>query len=292
VYRRIGILEGPKIAGRPVAGGRCRGKLSNRSGEGLGGRLVLCPDEPQKNGIMKLLPLPLVCSALWLAVPISAQAGAKATDQTSLQIIQTHEFGFPRQLDNGPVMNGDATVAINVDWEGRLTDCLVTGYSRKEFADAAVAALKASRFDPPRVNGVPLSTVKEVHFIYSRTGVVVSITAFDYLAYTVDEMAQGRYAYRLRTPSELDRLPKAVRVVSPANPTLTAGEQQRTVAVDFYIDEEGRVRMPSVSRADIGTECAASALDAVKQWRFEPPLYQGRPTLVSVRQEFNFVVRL
>jgi TonB family protein len=241
---------------------------------------------------MKILHLPLVCSALWLAVPISAQTGAKATDQKSLQIIQAGVLSFPLQLNNGPVMNGEATVAIHVDRDGRLTDCLVTGYTRKEFADTAVAALKASRFDPPRVNGVPWSSVQEVHFDFSRTGVVVSVSGSDLIMNMVDEIAKGRYVYRLRSPRELDRVPTPVHVVSPVNPTLTLGEQKRAVTVDFYVDEEGRVRMPSVSRADIGTACAACALDAVKQWRFEPPLYQGRPTLISVRQEFNFVAKL
>ena len=108
---------------------------------------------------MKLPSLPLVCSALWLAVPISAQTGSKATDQMSLQITQTDMLSFPLQLNNGPVMNGDATVAIHVDPDGRLTDYLVTGYSRREFADAAVASLKAARFDPPHVNGIPCLAV-------------------------------------------------------------------------------------------------------------------------------------
>jgi TonB family protein len=252
----------------------------------LGGWLVLCPTNLHN---MKHPCLPLVCSALWLVVPISAQAGAKATDQMPLQIIQTDEPRFPLQLNNSLVMNGDATVAINVDQDGRLMDCLVTGYSRKEFADTAVAALKGWRFDPSRVNGVPWSSVQEVHFDFSRTGVVVSLSGFDVLMNQVDEIAKGRYVYRSRTLRELDRIPTPVHVVSPVSPGLSRGEKKRTVAVEFYIDEEGRVRMPSVSRADVGTPHAACALDAVRQWRFEPPLYQGRPTLVLVRQEFNFV---
>lgn len=238
---------------------------------------------------MKLSCLPLVCSALWLAVPISAQTGAIATGQTSLQIIQTEVPGFPLLLSDSLVMNGDATVAINVDQDGRLADCLVTGYSRKEFADTAVAALKAWRFDPARVNGVTWGSIQEVHFDFSRSGVVVSHSGLDLNINQVDEMAKGRYVYRTRTLRELDRIPTPVHVVSPVSPALSRGEKKRTVAVDFYIDEEGRVRMPSVARADVGTACAASALDAVKQWRFEPPLYRGQPTLAFVRQEFNFV---
>jgi TonB family protein len=180
-------------------------------------------------------------------------------------------------------------VAINVDQDGRLMDCLVTGYSRKEFADTAVAALKAWRFDPSRVNGVPWASVQEVHFDFSRTGVVVSLSGFDLLTNQFDEIAKGRFVYRTRTLRELDRIPTPVHVVSPVSPGLSPGEKKRTVVVEFYIDEEGRVRLPSVSRADAGTSYAACALDAVKQWRFESPLYRGRPTLALVRQEFNFV---
>ncbi len=240
---------------------------------------------------MKPPRLLLVFFALWLAIPISAQTGAIATDHSSLQIIQTEVPSFPLALNDSSVMNGDATVAIRVDKDGQLTDCLVTGYSRKEFADTAVAALKAWRFDPSRVNGVPWPSVQEVHFNFSRTGVVVSVTEFEFLMNRVDEIARDRYAYRARTLRELDRIPTPVHVVSPVSPALINGEKKRTVVVDFYIDEEGKVRMPSVSRADVGSACAASAVDAVKQWRFEPPLYQGRPTLVFVRQEFNFVVK-
>jgi TonB family protein len=239
--------------------------------------------------IMKLPLLPLVCSALWLAVPISAQTDATATDQASLQIIETEVPRFPLLLNDTEVMNGDATVVVRVDRDGRLTDCLVTGYSRKEFSDTAVAELKAWSFVPPRVNGVPWSSVQEVHFNFSRTGVVVSVSAFDFLKSHIEEIANSTYVYRSRTLRELDSIPTPVHVVSPVSPPLVSGERKRTVAVDFYIDEEGRVRMPSVARVDAGTAWAASALDAVRQWRFEPPLYRGQPTLVSVRQEFDFV---
>jgi len=241
---------------------------------------------------MKLSCLPVVCSALWLAAPINGQTAALATDQMSLQIIQTEVPSFPLQLNNSLVMKGDATVAIHVDRDGQLTDCLVTGYSRKEFANTAVATLKAWRYEPPRVNGVSWASVQEVQFDFSRTGVVVSISGLDAFMSEVDQITQGKYTYRFRSPRELDRILTPVHVVSPVSPTLISGEKKRTVAVDFYIDEEGLVRLPSVSRADVGTVCAACALDAVKQWRFEPPLYRGRPALVYVRQEFKFISAL
>jgi TonB family protein len=128
-----------------------------------------------------------------------------------------------------------------------------------------------------------------VHFAFSRTGVVISVSAFDYEMNRVDAIAKDSYVYRSRTLRELDRIPTPVHVVSPLSPSPVSGEKKHTVAVDFYIDEKGEVRMPSVPRADVDTPWAACALDAVRQWRFEPPLYRGQPALVFVRQQFNFV---
>jgi TonB family protein len=188
-------------------------------------------------------------------------------------------------------MNGDATVVIRVDRDGRLTDSLVTEYSRKEFAETAVEELKGYHYVPSRVNGEPWSSVQEVHFDFTRTGVVVSVSTFDAVMARVDELSKGRFAYHSRTLRELDRIPTPVQVVTPLSPALVGSEKRRTVAVDFYIDEEGRVRMPSVPRADVGTACAACALEAVRQWCFEPPMYKGRPALVLVRQQFHFVTK-
>jgi len=62
------------------------------------------------------------------------------------------------------------------------------------------------------------------------------------------------------------------------------------VSVEFYIDETGRVRMPSV---DLETneayeDLSATAIAAVGQWQFEPPTVKGRPVLVVAHQDFTF----
>jgi len=74
----------------------------------------------------------------------------------------------------------------------------------------------------------------------------------------------------------------------PRSSRADPGEKKRTVTVESIVDEEGGVRMPSVSRANVGSPYAASALDAVKQWRFRPPLHQAA-TLVLCGRKFNFV---
>lgn len=236
---------------------------------------------------MKNSTLPLLCSALLLAVPASAQDDRKP-EHFSLAIIQTEEARFPLALQNSPVLNGDAKVAIDVDENGRLADCLVTGYSRKEFADAAVESLRQWRYVPPKVNGQPWASVREVHFDFSRTGVVVNFTGTDAMSNRFDELTQNSRIYRTYALRDLDRIPTPIQVVSPVAPE---GELKgtHTVAVEFYIDEQGQVRLPSVARADAGSVYAASALSAVRQWRFDPPTIKGRPVLVLVTQQFKFV---
>lgn len=256
-------------------------------GEGLGARLVLYRAKPIT---MKHPLLPFVCTALLLAVPAGAQVDRKEADRLSLKIIQTEDPVFPLGLQNSPVMNGEAKVAIDVDEKGQLTDWLVTAYSRKEFADSAVAALRQWRFEPPSINGQPWASVRELHFDYSRSGVVVNLIGTEAMSNRIESLLQGGYAHRSYTLRDLDRIPTPIQVVSPLPPAPGAGNRAKhTVAVEFYIDQEGRVRLPAVARTEAGSVYAASALAAVRQWRFDSPTVKGRPVLVLVTQEFNFV---
>ena len=238
---------------------------------------------------MKHYSLPLVCLALALTTSASAQFRPNPPERVSLNIIQTDGEVFPFSLLNSTVLSGEADVAIDVDQKGRLTDYLVTGYSRKEFADSAVQALRRWRYDPPLFKGEPWASVQEIHFDYSRTGVVVSFSGFDAMNARMDELLKGTYTYHIFTLRELDRIPTPIQVVSPASPAAGPKEGKHTVNVEFYIDEEGRVRLPSVKRNEVGDAYAASALEAVRQWRFEPPLRKGRPVVVIAQQQFHFV---
>ena len=60
--------------------------------------------------------------------------------------------------------------------------------------------------------------------------------------------------------------------------------------MEFYIDPQGRVRIPSVSRETIEANpgLAAAAVTAVSQWQFAPPVSNGKPVLVVASQDFSF----
>jgi TonB family protein len=239
---------------------------------------------------MKTLILPLACSALLLAVSASAQDVRNPSDRMTLAIVQTEDPIFPRSLQLTGVLSGNAKIAIDVDENGKLTDCLITGYSRKEFADSALEAIRQWRYLPPSVNGQPWASVRELSFDYTRTGVVVSFVGVEALSNRLDELLQGRYIYRTYALRELDRIPTPIQVVNPVPPAPGPDvKAQHSVTVEFFIDEQGQVRLPAVSREDAGSAYAASALVAVRQWRFDPPTVKGRPVLVLATQQFKFV---
>jgi TonB family protein len=71
-------------------------------------------------------------------------------------------------------------------------------------------------------------------------------------------------------------------------PATKPGNEAHDVTVEFYIDEQGRVRMAAVPREAADDIYSAAAVAAVEQWRFEPPLRKGKPVLVLVEQLFRF----
>lgn len=205
---------------------------------------------------------------------------------------QTEEAVFPESLVGLGIKSGAASIAIAVDDKGQLTDYLVTGYTHPEFARSAVAALKKWKFQPAQIHGYARNSESELTFKFQVEGVVVvSISALNGSEIIEYKLAPLSRAYTACTLAELDRIPTPSKIVNPIYPKQVARSSRGgRVSVKFYIDEEGNVRMPSVSREQIeeNEELAAIAVGAVSQWKFDPPLQKGRPVLVRAEQVFNF----
>jgi len=94
---------------------------------------------------------------------------------------------------------------------------------------------------------------------------------------------------RVYRPEDLDSIPEPIEVVKPKYPLEFKEEGVRgEVSVLFYIDEEGRVRMPHITEYT-HEEFAQLALVAVRQWKFKPPIRRGKPVSILVRQPFSFL---
>jgi TonB family protein len=207
-------------------------------------------------------------------------------ENAGLAIEQVGVLLYPSSMLYQAIYSGEARVVISVDEKGMLTDYLVTGYTEEEFAKAAVMAIKRWKYQPALVRGEPRLSRAEVIFEFRDRGVIVSSLPGAMVQRVLSSAYGQRYAYAPCQLRELDQIPTPIHVVSPA---IEASKTAHEVTVGFFIDEEGKVRMPAVNRSSADDYYAAAAVAAVEQWRFNPPLRKGRPVLVYAEQVFNYL---
>ncbi len=239
---------------------------------------------------MKMTFIAALCGLL-LSGSVLAQIGRvhAPAEWQSLKIDQTVEPTFPQGLLQAGLTQGMVHLAINTDQTGKLVEWLVVGYTQKEFADAAVAAIKQWKFTPAELRGEPVGTTVELTFQFEAKGVVVSASSLSEVMESQTLRRMGaHYIYQPCSLRELDRIPTPMVTVAPAYPgELAERGVKGRVTVDFFIDETGAVRVPSVSIED-DSVLTSLAVSALRQWRFEPPTRNGRPVLVKASQVFSF----
>jgi TonB family protein len=244
----------------------------------------------QNGGLMKS-PLPFLpgfmgplISLAWLsAAPVAAEV---ADNFVPCQIQQRVKVQFPVRAFHEGITHGTVWLLLEVHREGRLGDVLAFAHSGEEFAREALDAVEKWTFAPARLDGEPIRSINTINVQFEVNGV----TAYTKLIGQPERhVASGKpYAYRPFMLNELDGVPKAVARSSPIYPTEWIKEGRTgAVTIDYFIDEEGNTRFPRVV-GDADELLAATTVEAVKLWQFEPPLRHGRPVLAQVRQTFHF----
>jgi TonB family protein len=240
---------------------------------------------------MKPFSRPLLGAALLAALLSPAsRAGAAPADEDSGVVI--HQTGrvlvFPPKALSEGVPSGEVQVVLSVDAKGGLTDCLVVGYTLPEFAEAATAALKTWTYEPAHVHGRARASRLDLLITFkSEINVLVVSASLHFFERVSNEW--GSYSYKTCKLADLDRIPTPVHVIQPVLSKTDADRAGvHVVTVEFFIDEEGRVRVPTVAREFADDAYAAAMVAAVEQWRFEPPQRRGHPVLVLAQQDFNF----
>lgn len=229
----------------------------------------------------------LVTILVVIATCALAQPAARPQELQSAKIIQTVDPVFPDSLVALYRHGGQVTILISINADGQLGEWLPLRYTDPLFADAAIAALKQWKFEAARLRGEPVPVSIELKFFFEVKGVVVSVSPSDTFTAHFNDLTGGR-GYAPCTLRELDRIPVPLRTVSPIYPVELAERGiAGDVAVNFYIDEHGAVRMPYVTGNPFQA-LANLAVDAVRQWQFEPPTRRGHPVLVQVQQVFKF----
>jgi TonB family protein len=231
-------------------------------------------------------PLAFLAATVLIAALLPARATAAPGDVPAKVVFKVAPDYPAREFTNG-IRTGDVRMLLRIDPVGRLDDALVTAYSLPGFADEAQLAVKKWKFQPSRVDGDPAYATLEVQFQFNvNERLATAHIGPQEEAYF--EAGKDQFQYEAVPLSELDHVPSPAHRVAPTYPQDWAARGLTgSVLVEFYIDETGRVRMPTVVSAD-HPELGWIALPAIGKWRFDPPTRKGKPVLVKAQQDFQF----
>ncbi|HKY31248.1 MAG TPA: energy transducer TonB [Candidatus Polarisedimenticolia bacterium] len=99
---------------------------------------------------------------------------------------------------------------------------------------------------------------------------------------------EGPAADAILSLDELDQRPRALFQAAPHYPfELRRRKIEGSVQVLFVVDDQGRVTDPTIEKAT-HPEFERAALDAVRQWRFEPAVRAGRKVPCKMRVPLRF----
>ena len=227
------------------------------------------------------------CAAAVLAAPLVLPGAPNEETISQLKLTKFVEPAFPASLRLDGIPEGTVTLAVSHDAAGVPGDILVLDATNPQLADSALDAAHQWRFEPAVPGTTPGAAVVRVGF--KLTGIV-----FVY-AFGLDQAGVGtRGEQRMLEPVKVPRLqslaqaPKALNQPMPVYPaTLASKAIEGTVKVRFYVDADGRVRLPQVIEAT-SPEFAEAAVAAVSQWRYEPPREGSRAVVATDHWSFKF----
>lgn len=224
-----------------------------------------------------------------LSGPILAETTLDPVDDFQpLKVTRQVPALYPPPLSREGVTKGKTAIICSIDGEGEITDMMPLAYTHLGFYEAAARALQQWEFEPARSGGQTHPVVQVFTFSFEAGGDVVDINGADNMALFISQLSRSGSTYQVSKLAELDAIPTPVELVSPLYPESYVGSGiEGEVVVEFYIDENGAVRLPAILEQN-GIDFAASAVEAVLQWKFEPPMRNGRPVTAVVMQQFHF----
>ena len=235
------------------------------------------------------LLLARLCAAAVLVAPLSLLGSMNEETVTELKLVKFVEPVFPDGLRQEGVPEGHVTLAVGCDAGGVPTDILVLTATHPKLADAAVQAVREWRFTP---SDNPAARAPRTIRVGFKLEGVIMIYPFgrnyeEQVAATVSNQLM-RAPVKVPRVQMLAQAPKPLAQPMPAYPAELASQgREGTAVVHFYIDADGRVRLPAVIEAS-APEFAAAALAAVAKWRYEPPRAGARAIVASDNWSFKF----
>jgi TonB family protein len=211
---------------------------------------------------------------------VGAEAEDRSKGDRPLRIIKQANLEFPPRLLAMGITSGEVRLFLSVAADGTLVDHLFVAFTHYEFSNEVSRTVPHWRYEPAEVDGRPIASTVALTVRFAVSGMVVLER------HGLEELPEDASTtrFRARELHELDAVPRAVFKVTPPTPAYAINGRVR---VDFYIDENGNVRMPVVAAAD-DERLGWAAQAAIAKWQFEIPRRGGHPVLARASQVFVF----
>ncbi len=229
-----------------------------------------------------------LCAVVVLVAPLGLLGAEDESMMSELGLTKYVEPEFPAMARYDGYATGVVTLAVSQDARGIPKDILVLASSHPLMGEAAVNAVREWRFLPSdNLAGPPARTIR---IGFKLMGVVVFPYGKNHIDEPSSSVSPARLSEQVRVPRvhTLAPNPRPLVQTMPEYPSaLVARKVEGTAVVKFFIDEEGRVRLPELIEATT-PEFAEAALAAVARWRYEPPQQGGRRIVAAENWTFKF----
>jgi len=236
-----------------------------------------------QNGLRILAALALTAFS---TSSLSAAPNASAYQQPKVVSMETPRY--PSEMIAQGIHEGSATIIVELDNAGTMTDWLAISTTRKEFVEAIGAVINTWKFAPALRDGKPVPSGMQFSFNFhsngyvSYNGVGLYLSFFNGLFNPVEKPLVANI-------SQLDRMPLPLSVAQPfIDSAIPVGSRSGELTLCFFIDQNGNVRMPVLLECKGDIRLAYAAYDAVLKWKFEIPRVKGLPVMVRAQQKFVF----
>ncbi len=229
-----------------------------------------------------------LCAAVVLLAPLSLPGAMNEEIVQALKLTKYVEPNFPDMVRLEGLAEGHVALAISRTPAGLPSDILVLMATDARLAAAAVDAAREWRFQP--TSDPAELAARTVRIGFKLGGVVIYPFGKNHIEEVLSAVSESKLREPILVPrlQSLSQAPKPLAQPMPAYPAaLRSRAIEGSATVRFYVDEEGRVRLPEVIEATT-PEFADAAITAVSQWRYQPPQQGGRAIVVSDNWAFQF----
>ncbi len=240
--------------------------------------------------------LPLDSAVLNSVVPGSAIPGLTTADGAPVYKVgadvtkprQTYspDPEYPEEASQRKITGGALTQVL-IGSDGLVKDAAVTSADDPSFGQASLSAVRTWRFEPATKAGQPVAALSTVETTFRMTGGHPARSSGGGAAGSASSTADvGSGVYRVGQGGVT--MPKVVYNPQPSYTDHARREHiSGVVILSCIVSPDGSVRDVKMVRG-VEPSLDESAMNAVKQWRFEPATKDGKPVAVFTNIEVSF----